>query len=85
MSEHHFHVFVNLGAENERPSYHIVPSKVIGETIKIGHSTWLKGASKSGKPRKNSAIRNFSDKNDDYLEEWDFLALCEISKKKKIG
>jgi hypothetical protein len=75
ISEHHFYVFVNLGTENARPSYHIVPSKVVGETIKIGHSDWLKGTSKSGKPRKDSAIRNFSDKNDDYLEKWGLLGL----------
>ena len=75
VSEHHFYVFVNLGTENERPSYHIVPSKVVAKTIKIGHSTWLKGTSKSGKPTKDSAKRNFIDKNDDYLEKWELLGL----------
>ena len=76
---------MNLGAENERPSYHIVPSKVVAKTIKTGHSDWLKGTSKSGNPRKDSAIRNFSDKNDDYLEKWGLLGLCESLKKKKVG
>ena len=74
-AENHFYVFVNLGAENERPSYHIVPSKVVAKTIKTGHSDWLKGTSKSGNSRKDSAIRNFSDKNDDYFEKWDLMGL----------
>ena len=85
ISEHHFYVFVNLGAENEQPSYHIVPSKVVGGTIKIGHSDWLKGTGKSGKPTKDSAKRNFIDKNDDYLEKWELLGLCESSKQKEVG
>ena len=75
VSDTHFYVFVSLRGELERPTYHIVPSKVVAETIRIGHSEWLKGTSKSGKPHKDSAIRNFSDKNDAYLEKWQILGL----------
>ena len=75
VSDTHFYVFVSLRGELERPTYHIVPSGVVAETIRVGHSEWLKGTSKSGKPHKDSAIRNFSDKNDAYLERWEILGL----------
>jgi hypothetical protein len=75
VSDSHFYVFVSLRGELERPNYHIVPSKVVAETISTGHREWLKGSSKSGKPHKDSAIRNFFDKNDQYLEKWELLGL----------
>ena len=52
-----------------------MPSRVVAETIRVGHSRWLKGTSKSGKPHKDSAIRNFSDKNDAYLERWELFGI----------
>jgi hypothetical protein len=39
------------------------------------HSDWLKAPSVSGKPRKDSQIRNFSDKTNAYRERWDLLGL----------
>lgn len=75
LSDTHFYVFVSLRGERERPAYHIVPSKVVADTIKSGHREFLKGLSKSGKPHKDSAIRKFSDKNDEYLEKWELLGL----------
>ncbi len=74
-SDTHFYVFVSLRGELERPIYHIVPSKIVAEAIETGHKEWLKGKTKSGKPHKDSAIRNFSDKEDRYLERWDLLGL----------
>jgi hypothetical protein len=74
-AENHFYVMIDLGDESERPSYHVVPSKIVAATIKKGHSDWLKAPSASGKPRKDSQIRNFSDKTNAYLERWDLLGL----------
>jgi len=61
-------VMVDLGDESERPSYHVVPSKIVAATIKKSHSEWLEAPGVSGKPCKNSQIRNFSDKSNAYLE-----------------
>jgi hypothetical protein len=74
-SDTHFYVFVSLRGEFDRPAYHVVPSKLVAEAIQNGHKNWLKGKSATGKPRKDSAIRNFSDKDDKYLERWDLLGL----------
>jgi hypothetical protein len=52
-----------------------VPSKIVAATIKKSHSDWLKAPSVSGKPRKDSQIRNFSDKTNAYRERWDLLGL----------
>jgi len=54
-----------------------VPSKIVAATIKKSHSDWLKAPSASGKPRKDSQIRNFSDKTNTYLERWELLGLVE--------
>ncbi len=75
VSATHYYVFVSLRGELERPVYHIVPSKVVADAISSGHSEWLKNTSKSGKPHKDSAIRNFKDKEGQYLERWDLLGL----------
>jgi hypothetical protein len=75
ISPTHFYVFVGLRGEFERPIFHIVPSVIVAEQIQNGHKAWLKGRSKNGKPHKDSAMRNFSDKNDEYLERWDLLGL----------
>jgi hypothetical protein len=74
-SDGHFYVFVNLPSELERPSYHIVPSKVVGDFVRKNHRDWLSGTSKGGKARKDSKIRNFLDKENQYLERWDLLGL----------
>jgi hypothetical protein len=74
-SDGHFYVFVNLLSELERPSYHIVPSKVVGDFVRKNHREWLSGTSKGGKARKDSKIRNFLDKENKYLERWDLLEL----------
>jgi hypothetical protein len=47
----------------------------VAATIKKSHSDWLMAPSVSGKPRKDSQIRNFSDKTNAYRERWDLLGL----------
>jgi hypothetical protein len=74
-SDTHFYVFVSLRGELERPVFHIVPSKIVAKYVEKSHKEWLKGKSKSGKPHKDSAIRNFSDKEDVHLEKWELLVL----------
>lgn len=75
ISEGHFYVFVGLRGELERPIYHVVPSRVVAETIKAGHREWLQGKTPSGRARKDSKMRKFRDTEDRYLEKWNLLGL----------
>ena len=75
VSENHFYVFVNLLSDFERPSYRIVPSKVVGEFTKRSHLEWLGGKSNNGKARKYYMIRNFTDKNNAYLDKGELLGI----------
>lgn len=74
-SKNHYYVFVKLGAENERPAYHIVPSKDVAKYVANSHRTWLKGKKPDGGQRKDTAMRVFIDAEDKYLEKWDLLGL----------
>ena len=42
-SDSHYYIFVALGKINERPIFHIVPSKKVAEHTLRGHANWLKG------------------------------------------
>lgn len=70
-----FYVFVNLKESNQRADYYIVPSKVVAKYVKKSHSEWLNSPSKSGKPRKDTSMRKFDDKEGSYLEKWELLDL----------
>ena len=74
-SDNHFYVFVAIGELGERPTFHIVPSIIVANTIKEGHREWLNGRKKNGTKRKDSTIRNFYDLDNTYLEQWDILNL----------
>lgn len=72
-SENYYYVLVALNAIGERPKYYVVPSKTVAEFISTNHSEWLKGKKSDGSPRKDSAIRNFRDPEDKYLEAWHLI------------
>lgn len=69
--KNHFYVFVALTSPEERPRYHIVPASVVAEYTSRTHKEWLAGDYR----RKDSAIRNFRDKEGAYLDRWDLLGL----------
>jgi hypothetical protein len=71
----HFYVFVVLGGVLERPSYHIVPSRVVAKHISASHRQWRRKPRRDGLPHGDSTMRKFSDPNDDYLEKWNLLGL----------
>lgn len=74
-SDSHFYVFVGLGGPSERPDYHIVPSKVVAKLVKRDHDKWLNTPGRKGQPHNPTPMRNFLDREDRYLEQWDFLGL----------
>ena len=67
-----FYVFVSLN-ELETPEYHIVPSKVVADTIKASHQAWLNTPGKKGQQHKDTSIRAFTDEGDTYLNKWELL------------
>ncbi|MBO0347891.1 hypothetical protein J0895_01955 [Phormidium pseudopriestleyi FRX01] len=72
-SDNHFYIFVALKNLGERGNFFIVPSLVVAEYIATNHSEWLKGTKSDGTPRKDSAIRNFRDLENQYLEAWHLI------------
>ena len=63
------YIFVSLN-ELDIPEYHIVPSKVVSETIKKSHQEWLNTPGKRGQKHNDNPMRKFSDIDDKYLNRW---------------
>lgn len=74
-SNNHYYIFVALGALQERPKFHIVPSKIVANYVKSSHANWLKVSKRDGTPRKDSSMRKFTDKENKYLEAWNLIDL----------
>lgn len=58
----------------EEPEYHIIPSKVIAETITKSHKIWLATPGRNGQKHNDNNIRRFYDKEDIWLNRWDLLS-----------
>ena len=74
-SKNHYYVFVALQDLGQRPSFYIVPSKVVAEYTFTSHSEWLKGKKSDGSSRKDTSLRKFNDPENEYLEAWDIIQL----------
>lgn len=75
-----FYVFVSLN-ELDTPEYHIVPSKIVANTIKKFHSNWLATPGKNGKSHNDTNIRLFFDEEDIYYDKWSLLEIKLLSDK----
>ena len=67
-----YYIFVTLSGL-EIPEYHIVPSKIVAETVKTDHQNWLNTPGKNGNVHKDNTIRKFADENNEYLNNWSVL------------
>ena len=74
-SDSHYYVFVLLREVGTRPDFHIVPSGIVAEYVATTHAAWLAGTKPDGSARKDSAMRNFRDDDQQYKEAWDSLGL----------
>lgn len=74
-ADSHFYVFVAIKEVGTRPSFFIVPSKIVAQSITSSHSQWLQGKKNDGTERKDTNMRKFSDKENIYLEKWNELTL----------
>lgn len=66
------YVFVTLN-NLEIPEYHIVPSKIVAETISKSHKEWIETLGINGQPHNDNPIRKFNDYDDKYLNNWSCL------------
>ncbi len=70
-----FYVFVNLNDNEKHPDFFVVPSKIVAKYIKEHHENWLKMPGKKGQPHKDSSMRQFKDRNEEYINKWALLNL----------
>ena len=76
-----FYIFVSLN-ELESPEYHIVPSKIVTDTIRKNHEKWLNTPGKKGQKHNNTNIREFYYLEDSYLDQWELLKMELIDYRK---
>lgn len=74
-SAKHFYVFVSLENPMDRPRFHIVPSRVVAERTRKGYEQWLATPGRKGQKHQDTAVRQFADLKDEFLEKWDLLRL----------
>ena len=70
--ENIFYILVSLN-DLGAPEYHIVPSQIVADTVRIGHARWLSEPGRNGQPHHDNPVRKFSDQEDRYLDRWDLL------------
>lgn len=70
-----FYILVRLNSINQRPSFHIVPSADVANSVKTGHAEWLKTPGRGGKKHKDTNMRKFEDADNEYLDKWELLGL----------
>lgn len=70
-----FYVFVNLNEPTGAPTYHIVPSAVVAEYVSRTHREWLATPGRNGQAHKDTGMRKFFDRDDEWLDRWDVLGM----------
>ena len=68
-----FYIFVSLKTLDVRPEYFIVPSNYLSERIMSEHVKWLETPGKKGQPHQDTNMRQFEDRNGEFLEKWELL------------
>lgn len=72
IDENVFYIFVHLH-QLDKPTYYIVPSRVVADIISKEHTDWLNKPSKNGELHKDNNIRTIRFNDDTFLEKWDYL------------
>lgn len=67
-------MFVNLNGAGA-PSYHVVLSAVVAEYVRADHRAWLASPGRNGHQRKDSNLRKFWDRSNEWKDRWDLLGL----------
>jgi len=70
-----FYVFVTLNDHEQAPDYFIVSSKIVADYSRVTHKEWLSTPGRAGAIHNDTTMRKFRDKEEKYLNRWDFLGL----------
>ena len=68
------YVFVALNGLG-RPVFHVVPSSAVAKFTSESHREWLSGTKRDGTKHKDTDIRVFRDRKNEYLDRWDLLGI----------
>ena len=74
-SDNLFYVFVSLHHGEQPPTFHVVPSHVLVDRVRARVEWWMSTTDRQGQPHKDSGIRDFRDKDGDFLNKWELLGL----------
>ena len=74
LAENLFYVFVSL-PPHAPASFHIVPRKLVGQYVRESHRRWLATPGKRGQAHRDSDVRVFSDRGNEFKDRWDLLGL----------
>jgi len=69
-----FYVFCNLN-NGSKPDFFVVPSKIVAKFVRENHQRWLNTPGKRGQKHKDNPLRQFRDKESNYLNRWESLGL----------
>ena len=72
-SPNKIYVFVNLIDQNSLPEYFLIDAVSLSEIIENGHKKWLSTPKKKGGIHNDTKIREFSDVNGKYKDNWQIL------------
>ena len=72
-SSNKIYVFVNLLDENSLPEFFLIDAISLSEIIEEGHKKWLITPNKKGGIHNDTKIREFSDINGIYKNNWKIL------------
>ena len=74
LAENLFYVFVCLPPDVPA-SFHIVPRKVVGNYVRDTHAQWLATPGKRRQAHRDSDVRVFADRANEYKDRWELLGL----------
>src|SRR5262249_32240567 len=74
VAENLFYVFVSLPPQAPA-TFHIVPREVVAQYIRESHGRWLATPGKRGQAHRDTDMRVFSDRGNEYKDRWGLLEL----------
>lgn len=73
-AENLVYVFVRL-PDSGAPEYHVVPRKVVSESVRQKYQAWLAKPRRDGTSHPETGMRIFRDRENQYRDQWDLLGL----------
>jgi hypothetical protein len=74
LAENLFYVFVCI-PPGAPASFHIVPRRAVGQFVRETHQRWLATPGRRGQAHRDSDVRVFSDRGNEFKDRWDLLGL----------